>query len=470
MPTDGVDGRTRGRDHIGDSAEDSGTGKRLSLNGADATTALNSDIQSIIQKVQKGNKPHAGTTQEEENIIRTILVDTAKGKKTIDAIVRSFAGEGYKISTQTAKDIQALYKAGFDMTKFSLKGSDDYNLRKLQAENEMLRERVDYWKGQTKRTERVTTDKKAVAKAARDLVRQYGADIDAADIQGDLQSLYDYMASGKDGENDLTYTAARERAEGIADKLISHAVEKEDELYQQYSDLRQFLKETKLTVSEADSKGLADYADFRRRNLGHFKLSKGQKTNVDTVYKEMSERWPEFFDEERDSSISDQIYQIESVMDKVYQITEYNPFDRYTSQAVSGAANEILERFFDLPQTRATFADRQAAKLDREKAAGRRRLQEERERKDAKLEELRQKNRERVDKVIQKERERREKDLGRLKDQYQARDAAGRERRKARELRAKILRHTKNLSTKLLRPNDKQHIRRSRRGYWNKLD
>ncbi len=337
--------------------------------------------------------------------------------------------------------------------RFSLKGSDDYNLRKLQAENEMLRERVDYWKGQTKRTEQVTTDKKAVAKTARDLIRQYGADIEVSDIQGDLQSLYDYMASGK-----LSYSAAREQSEGIAEKLISNAVEKDDELYQQYSDLRQFLKDTKLTVSEADSRGITDYADFRRRNLSHFKLSKGQRTNVDLVYKEMSERWPEFFDEDREGAVSDQLYQIEAVLDKVYKITKYNPFDMYTSQAVSGAANEILETFFDLPQTKKTFADRQAARLDREKAAGKRQLQEERERKNAKLEELRQKNRERVDKAIQKERERRVKDLERLKDQYQARDAAGRTRRKEKELRAKILRHANALSTKLLRPSDKQHI------------
>lgn len=345
-----------------------------------------------------------------------------------------------------------------DQKRFSLKGSDDYNLRKLQAENEMLRERVDYWKGQTKRTEQVTTDKKAVARAARELIRQYGADMDAADIQGDLQILYDGMASGE-----LSYSAAREQAEGIAEKLISNAVEKDDELYQQYSDLRQFLKDTKLTVSEADSRGITDYADFRRRNLSHFKLSKGQRTNVDLVYKEMSERWPEFFDEDREGTVSDQLYQIEAVLDKVYKITKYNPFDMYTRQAVSGAANEILEKFFDLPQTKKTFADRQAARLDREKAAGKRRLQEERERKNAKLEELRQKNRERVDKAIQKERERREKDLGRLKDQYQARDAAGRTRRKEKELRAKILRHANALSTKLLRPSDKQHIPESLR-------
>lgn len=405
------------------------------------------DAVALLEKAVGDASRQASKLQASKN--------TAWKEKTKFSVKETDSGELRKLEAVDFSDGQ-LRK--LEAEKFSLKGSDDYNLRKLQAENEMLRERVDYWKGQTKRTEQITTDKKAVARAARELIRQYGADMDAADIQGDLQSLYDGMASGE-----LSYSAAREQAEGIAEKLISNAVEKDDELYQQYSDLRQFLKDTKLTVSEADSRGITDYADFRRRNLSHFKLSKGQRTNVDLVYKEMSERWPEFFDEDREGAVSDQLYQIEAVLDKVYQITKYNPFDMYTSQAVSGAANEILETFFDLPQTKKTFADRQAARLDREKAAGKRRLQEERERKNAKLEELRQKNRERVDKAIQKERERRAKDLERLKDQYQARDTAGRERRKERELRAKILRHANALSKKLLRPSDKQHIPESLR-------
>ena len=73
--------------------------------------AVDTEIKSVIQKVRKGNKPHSENTFEEEDIIGTILMDAAKGKKTVDAIVKSFAREDYKISTQTAKDIQALYKA-----------------------------------------------------------------------------------------------------------------------------------------------------------------------------------------------------------------------------------------------------------------------------------------------------------------------------------------------------------------------
>lgn len=442
-------------DYAGEMIEDQDLLKQFIQKNKENKNVLRRFLEAVKQLASKLTGKYQKQAKDAVALLEKAVGDASRQASKLQAS-KNTAGKGKTKFSVKESDSSELRK--LEAEKFSLKGSDDYNMRKLQAENEMLRERVDYWKGQTKRTEQVTTDKKAVARAARELIRQYGADMDAADIQGDLQILYDGMASGE-----LSYSAAREQAEGIAEKLISNAVEKDDELYQQYSDLRKFLKDTKLTVSEADSRGITDYADFRRRNLSHFKLSKGQRTNVDLVYKEMSERWPEFFDEDREGTVSDQLYQIEAVLDKVYKITKYNPFDMYTSQAVSGAANEILEKFFDLPQTKKTFADRQAAKLDREKAAGRRRLQEERERKNAKLEELRQKNRERVDKAIQKERERRAKDLERLKDQYQARDAAGRERRKERELRAKILRHANALSTKLLRPSDKQHIPESLR-------
>lgn len=58
--------------------------------------------------------------------------------------------------------------------KFSIKGSErQADLVQLQNENNLLRQQVDYWKGQTKRTESVTTDKKSVLKAARSLVKHY---------------------------------------------------------------------------------------------------------------------------------------------------------------------------------------------------------------------------------------------------------------------------------------------------------
>ena len=554
--------------------------------------AIDDQIGSIITKIKQGNKAHSDNSFVESDIIGSILMETSKGKRTVDAIMRAFSKEGYKISSQTAQDIQAVYQAaaemptgyfeakpqravGFDEVlaavipddsskklrdgleqagvrmleyktgddadrlakinsvegaRFSLKGRDILQENAaLQEENRLLREQMkdyiaiqrrngklqesrDYWQGQTRRTRRVTTDKKAVTAAAKQLIQNYGADIAVKDIQGDLQSLYDYIASGYDGKDELTYTEARRRAEDIAETLVSNAVAVDNDMYDAYSDLRDYLRTTKIIYGKEYHGDIADYGDFRKRQFGRLNLGSEGHTNIDQVYQELSSRWPEFFSEQEQTHPTDQLLHIVEVLDGISEINEYNPFSSYMDQAVTGAANEIMETFFDLPQTRKTFADRQALKLENAKAKGREqvqkvreqyttrlaeqkarseerldqailgekmaggrelakqkrldaeRMQKAREQNAARLAELREQNRQRVQNAIAKERETRERQMGALKDRYAAKDAAGRERRAARELRAKITRHASALSQKLLRPSDQHHIPEAMRG------
>ena len=340
---------------------------------------------------------------------------------------------------------------------FSLKGSEDAaELAELRRENERLKERVEEWKGQTRRTAPGTVDRKAVDRAARELIRAYGSELEASDLSGGLKRLYDYMGTGRDGRDELTWTEARRRAEELAGMLVDSAVETDDSLYRQYGELRDYLRGAKLTISEQDAAGLRDYDTLRRHNFGRMSLGKGG-TNIDQVYEDLAERWPEFFDAQRETHPADQLEHISDVLDDIYRMEERNPFAQYRDQAVSGAAGEILETFFDLPQVK-TFADRQAAKLEKAKAKGRQQVQQAREQRDARLAELREQNRARVQRAIERERETRTRQVGALKERYQARDAAGRERRSAAELRRKIARHAKGLSQKLLRPSDKKHV------------
>ena len=506
--------------------------------------AIDDQIGSIITKIKQGNKAHSDNSFVESDIIGSILMETSKGKRTVDAIMRAFSKEGYKISSQTAQDIQAVYQAaaemptgyfeakpqravGFDEVlaavipddssqklrdglaqagvrmleyktgddadrlakinsvddaRFSLKaGTESKSVAALQEENRLLREQMkdyiaiqrrngklqesrDYWQGQTRRTQRVTTDKKAVTAAAKQLIQNYGADIAVKDIQGDLQSLYDYIASGYDGKDELTYTEARRRAEDIAETLVSNAVAVDSDMYDAYSDLRDYLRTTKIIYGKEYHGDIADYGDFRKRQFGRLNLGSEGHTNIDQVYQELSSRWPEFFSEQEQAHPTDQLLHIVEVLDGISEINEYNPFSRYMDQAVTGAANEIMETFFDLPQTRKTFADRQALKLENAKAKGREQVQKVREQYTTRLAELREQNRQRVQNAIAKEREARERQMGALKDRYAAKDAAGRERRAARELRAKITRHASALSQKLLRPSDQHHIPEAMRG------
>lgn len=341
----------------------------------------------------------------------------------------------------------------------SIRGGSDI-LREnaaLQEENASLRERVEYWRGQTRRTTPGQVDKKAVDRAARELIRDFDSTISAADISGDLLSLYNYMGTGREGNDELTYTEARRRADDIARRVVESAQVTENGAYQEYRALREYLRTSPLSISQEDAADIPDYSDFRRRNFGRLNL-RGGDTNIDQVYQELSEMWPEFFDETRENNPVDQLLHISEVAEQLYRTTTGNPFAGNLREAQAGVSNEILERFFDIPQVRATFADRAAQAVENERQRGRERVNRVREQRDARIAQLREQNRERVQRAIQRERDTRERQLERLRNRYRARDTAGRERRTARELRARISRHVRDLSRRLLRPSDKQHI------------
>ena len=483
--------------------------------------AIDDQIGSIITKIKQGNKAHSDNSFVESDIIGSILMETSKGKRTVDAIMRAFSKEGYKISSQTAQDIQAVYQAaakmptgyfeakprravGFDEVlaavipddsseklrdgleqagvrmleyktgddadrlakinsvddaKFSLKGTENaQEIAALKLENESLKERVEYWKGQTRRSQGVTTDRKSVQKAADALVKDYGAEISGSDISGDLQSLYDYIASGKDGRDELTYAEARRRSDAIAERIAESAVEVDDRAYKEYAGLRKYLKDTKLTLTEADAAEITDFNEFRKSLFGKLKISKGEHTNVDQIYSELSSQYPEFFNEAQETNISDQVQRIADVANRLYKVTEYNPFEGYMGQAVASISNDIMDRFFDLPQTKKTFADRAAEQVQDARFQGRQAAndaflagQMSQGRQDAKR--LRS-----TAQALAKERTRRAEQVQALKERYREKDVTRRDNQKRRELRAKIDRHASALSQKLLRPTDNQHI------------
>lgn len=488
---------------------------------------LDSQIEDVITGIRKGNRARFDNSFEEIDQIGTALVEASKGKKTDAAIRKAFRSYGYTLSDQVLSQVEQLYQdaaaipteyfeakpqraVGFDEVlaaivpsntsqvildelhqrgvntisyeagnsedrlaklnsvenaKFSIKGSErQADLVQLQNENDLLRQQVDYWKGQTKRTESVTTDKKSVLKAARSLVKGYSSTADVQDIAQQLQSLYDFIANNGDANNELTYEDVRGRAESIAEDIVQNAVLADDDLRAQYADLRAYVRGTTLRVTDSIKDSIPDFNDWRKANFGTLRIANGGSTNIDQVYQELSYQWPEFFSEDQTGNPADQLQQIADVMQTISQVTERNPFAYDMEAAVSGVANEILENFFDLPQTKATFADKQAFKLQEAKAAGKQRLQAQQAASKAKMQQLRQENRQRVRDAITAERMNAGKQISQLKNKYAAKTQAQKESRNAKELRAKITRHTAQLSKKLLSPTDNAHIPEQLRG------
>ncbi len=326
----------------------------------------------------------------------------------------------------------------------------------LAKENAMLRDRVEYWRGQTRRTAEATTDPKAVREAAKDIIKQTGSSIDADEVTGRLQELYDGIARAT-GDNGLTYAEIQQRADDLAHDILDDVSVREDTMYREYADLRKYFKGQQLVVSAADRGEIPDFGDFRRRNMGRMRLKNGERTNVDQVYAELSELYPEFFDQNRESQPSDQLYRIADVLDAVYSVNEYNPNAQYMREATQSVSNEILEQFFDLPQQR-TFADRQAKKDEQQKTHYLNQINELREANDTRIAELRAQNRKRLQEAIAREREKRDEQIARLKERN-AEDKARREESAAvAKYRPRIEQKAKRLSDWLLKNSDKEHI------------
>lgn len=444
-----------------DNLIDAGTNFRTAPDGKDGHVHPNAvgDFQYFDTTFKVGNEYYKGTVNIEPVSKGLLLKDITKIENITQDISSSY-GQNPKSTFLRDASMDSIRTDGENVNgDYSLKGTENaQEIAALKRENEALRQRVDYWKGQTRRSDGVRTDSKSVEKAAKDLTRRYGAEIDSGGIAGDLASLYDYIARGGDETGELTYTEARSRADAIAQRIAESAIAKDDEVYREYSELRKYLKDTKITLSAEDAAGITDYADFRRSLFGKVNLGKGEHTNVDQVYSELAESYPEFFSETRESNVSDQIGRIAEVANELYNVGEYNPFEGYMGQAVSAISNDIMERFFDLPQAKKTFADVQAEKLDAAKAAGLKAAA------DAKL--AGQMAQGRTDAVrlrhtqeaLQKARTQQAEKLDALKNRYREKDATRREGQKRRELRAKITRHAKDLSKKLLRPTDTKHI------------
>lgn len=326
----------------------------------------------------------------------------------------------------------------------------------LAKENAMLRDRVEYWRGQTRRTAEATTDPKAVREAAKDIIKQTGSSIDADEVTGRLQELYDGIARAT-GDNGLTYAEIQQRADDLAHDILDDVSVREDTMYREYADLRKYFKGQQLVVSAADRGEIPDFGDFRRRNMGRMRLKNGERTNVDQVYAELSELYPEFFDQNRESQPSDQLYRIADVLDAVYSVNEYNPNAQYMREATQSVSNEILEQFFDLPQQR-TFADRQAKKDEQQKTHYLNQINELREANDTRIAELRAQNRKRLQEAIAREREKRDEQIARLKERNAADKARREESAAVAKYRPRIEQKAKRLSDWLLKNSDKEHI------------
>ena len=334
-----------------------------------------------------------------------------------------------------------------EVTRFSLKQEN----QRLQELNQYLREEISD-------PSVVRTSRNGVKKLASRLVSEYDSTVDKSDISAQLLSLYDFIANGKDASgNELTWTEVSRRAKEIAQDILSGAVAQGNPLYEEYADVRAYVKKQAIVVpkdSRGDFEQFGGWGEFRKRNAGRMKLMNDGLPS-DVFYQELSSQWPELFPEDIANPADQMIHTAEVLqyLDAVYE----NPYQQEMDVYTRYLADEILESFYEVPQ-RTTYAQRQQLRQTKQAIRYEKRIDSLRQRQKERIADLRAQGRDRIKQAVSEQREESAKKLDALKRKYQGKEAATRDRREAAATRAKIQRHVKKLSHLLTSNSDKAHV------------
>jgi Mg2+/Co2+ transporter CorC len=374
----------------------------------------------------------------------------------------------------------------------------------LREENELLAEKVEYWKRESKLTERAELRPADVRKLANSLRKEYESTAATDELSADLKTLGELIA------NDGSWTEIRERADAIASTIVENASALQDPSGQEFRDeMRKWIRKLRIKVPTELQADIPDYKDFRKANFGRFVLARDGQS-IDSAFEDLRGMFGEAYFPSSITAESDQLQYLAELAGTLRPVRE-NPYRGAMRETVGFVSNEIIDRLIgdevrQLPatamdkaeQSRASAVlrerDRAAAALDRaeqsrasavlkerdraatalDKAEQSRASAVQRERqktdaanartarvraeKNARIKEIRQAAKEKFQSAMKQERQRRIDAVDRLKKKYTAEKAADREARTAQRLRGQIMRHASALSQKLLKPSDKKHI------------
>ena len=276
--------------------------------------------------------------------------------------------EGNVRGSRIVNDLREFYKTGAlpdnSMVAdfhFSLPGveTSSEDARRLAWENQQLAQQVEALQDEFKLTEGHRVSDRAIDLVAGRMLRETKSSYDRSALNGQLRGLFDYIANGEN----VVWDDVMDVAAGIARGVLSKSSEMDDTLYNEYKDMRDYFRTTKIRVTEnvrAEIEATyGSYETFRRANFGRMALSTEDGTPLDALWGEISEKWPGMFD--ADTNELEQVFKVEEALDMV-RPSYVNPYGLDMDGAAYELAQRMYEWYFTLPEVH-TFADKQREKL-----------------------------------------------------------------------------------------------------------
>ncbi|NLD50676.1 MAG: hypothetical protein GX660_26335 [Clostridiaceae bacterium] len=283
---------------------------------------------------------------------------------------------------------------------------------------EKLQKTVIRLKEQFKLTKGVKLDEKSVRRLSKSILKDYGSKYSATEFETKLYSVYMGMVNG-----DMEYEDAHSIITEVAREVVENASVLNDAMYKQYSDLRNTMRNTAISISDrfkGDFDAVGGWNDFRKKNFGRINIT-NDGMGIDSLYQELSDLYPELFVKDI-ANPADQLMLISDVLDDFVPIYE-NPYNRDLNKSIEYLALEIFDGMTSIPEAKATFADKK--KAEKQKA-----VEGEREKSKARIEAIKNKNvedvewlkyqnKEKLTEILNKEKTKRDNAVAEVKKKYQ---------------------------------------------------
>lgn len=291
---------------------------------------------------------------------------------------------------KSATDNVGLFDRRNPDIRYSLKSTSaiEEQNKKLMQENKALREykRELEWRLGINRKE---LDERAIRRLSKKVLKEYSSKYNAETLTQNLKNIFEALANMDDG---ITYDEVIARTAEVAKAVLEESAVLNTDMSEQYSALREYAKGTKIKLSEQQKKEIAyyygSYDKFRRKNFGKIRLSEEGST-LDSLWGEMSELWPEFF--EPDTHELEQVQTLVNALETIKPFYE-NPFydgsfDMDIDTASYDLAMRLYEEYYDIPELKTLRQkiekeyrdryDKRVEKIKEQEAAKRHKLSEE---------------------------------------------------------------------------------------------
>lgn len=260
-------------------------------------------------------------------------------KKTFAPITYDDDGNVIPISERFNKDIKDIRYSKDVFTpeereKIISKGYTDYLARQFVVKDRS---------GKHAKAISISSRKKLAQQLAKPL-----KGVNASDALVAITPVFETIEKA-DGTPEQRAEKAYKAAEKAANDIISMMKDvNTNTLYDQYAELRNYLRTTKLDTSSVKA-DIADYNDWRKSHMGSMKLG-NDGMQIDTVYQELSGMYPEFFPANIENP-ADQLIHIGEISDNLKKVMDNPILSKEGSEGVVRSfANAILSGYEEYAQ------------------------------------------------------------------------------------------------------------------------